>query len=282
MQALKIERIERASPHTSWRDALHGVVSLYDMLRFAADDFHYISATLTNLINYSAQLRTADGWGECTDSLQLLYGHAKKLGMPLSCNQAIATMDLILGQKTPLSEIRAMLHELQKRVQEELQAKMFFCVPSERAARYDIEEAFGSAVHKNFPSSSFDIKEAGNSYACGRSTACVFHLMRALEIALSAFAGLFHVPSDHTNWHNIIEGIESKIRDMGKDPNKVSDWKEKQEKYAQAANGFMFFKDAWRNYTAHARGKYTEDEADGIYRNVSSFMQKLAQLGLSE
>jgi len=32
----------------------------------------------------------------------------------------------------------------------------------------------------------------------------------------------------------------------------------------------------------HARGKYTEDEADSIYRNVRSFIQGLAKMGLSE
>jgi hypothetical protein len=38
----------------------------------------------------------------------------------------------------------------------------------------------------------------------------------------------------------------------------------------------MFLKDAWRNYTAHARGKYTEEEAKLIIENTRAFMQKLA------
>jgi hypothetical protein len=105
--------------------------------------------------------------------------------------------------------------------------------------------------------------------------------MRVLELGLAAFATVFNVSSDHTNWHNIIEQIESKIRDMGKDPNKAADWKEKQELYSQVASGFMIFKEAWRNYTAHARGKYTDNEADSIYRNVCDFMQRLADMGLS-
>ena len=36
--------------------------------------------------------------------------------------------------------------------------------------------------------------------------------MRVLEIGLCIFADRFGVPSDHTNWHNIIEGIEKAIR----------------------------------------------------------------------
>jgi hypothetical protein len=69
---------------------------------------------------------------------------------------------------------------------------------------------------------------------------------------------------------------------MPKATNKPPDWKDKLEKYSQIANNFMFFKDAWRNYTAHIRGKYTEDEADAIYRNVRAFMQGLVTVGLAE
>jgi hypothetical protein len=107
--------------------------------------------------------------------------------------------------------------------------------------------------------------------------------MRVLEIGLVSFARLFPaVPTNKENWQQIIEKIESEIREMPKVAMKASDWKEKQEKYSQIANNFMFFKDAWRNYTAHARGKYTEDESDVIYRNVRSFMQGLTAQGISE
>lgn len=38
----------------------------------------------------------------------------------------------------------------------------------------------------------------------------------------------------------------------------------------------MMLKEAWRNYTAHDRGKFTEEEADMLLLNVRIFMQKLA------
>jgi hypothetical protein len=63
---------------------------------------------------------------------------------------------------------------------------------------------------------------------------------------------------------------------MASDANRKPTWKEDEEFYAQAASHFMFLKDAWRNYTAHARGKYTHEEAQAIMMNVRSFMQKLA------
>jgi len=82
----------------------------------------------------------------------------------------------------------------------------------------------------------------------------------------------------HTNWGPAIEELERCIRDMHKDPKwkSLPDCKEQQEFYAQAASYLGIVKDAWRNYTAHARGRYEEDEAESIYRSVGSFMLKLA------
>jgi hypothetical protein len=189
-----------------------------------------------------------------------------------------------LGKKgCTVSELANCLTQLAQTITWEMEDKMFMFIPASRSDRYEKEQAFGETVAKNFPSSSFDIKEAGNCFASARFTASVFHLMRVLEIGLVTFAKLFPgVPTNKENWQQIIEKVESEIRAMPHATVKAPGWKEKLESYSQIANSFMFFKDAWRNYTAHARGKYTEDEADSIYRNVRSFMQGLANTGLQE
>lgn len=91
--------------------------------------------------------------------------------------------------------------------------------------------------------------------------------MRVLEIGLTALGKVFNVSLAHTNWAPAIDQIESRIRDMHKDPQwKVfPDWKDQQEYYAQAAIHFGMLKDAWRNYTAHARGKYDDQEASDVF-----------------
>lgn len=103
--------------------------------------------------------------------------------------------------------------------------------------------------------------------------------MRVLEIGLATLGTVFGVSLSHTNWAPAIERIESKVREMHKDPTwKVQpDCKEQQEFYAQAASHFVILKDAWRNHTTHVRGKYTEDEAERIFETVKAFMQKLAE-----
>ena len=163
------------------------------------------------------------------------------------------------------------------RLEEDLHKETFLAIPPVRVPYYEPKHPlFGKEVDDNFPSTAFDIAEAGKCYALYRSTACVFHLMRALEIALRAFADRFGVESDRKNWHNIIEGIESKIRVMDKDPNRPVDWKDQQEFYSGAATHFMFIKAAWRNYVAHGRDKSTEEESEKIFGNVREFMRTLA------
>jgi hypothetical protein len=108
--------------------------------------------------------------------------------------------------------------------------------------------------------------------------------MRTLEVGLTVLGAKHEVSMAHTNWEPVIREIESKIREMHKDPKwkALPNCKELQEQHAQAASTFGVYKDAWRNYTMHLRGIYTESEAELIYFNVKSFMQKITDMGLKE
>lgn len=163
----------------------------------------------------------------------------------------------------------------------EIAGKAFFYVPAERMKFFPKmrdPHIFGKAVGDAFPSAMQDIAESGVCLALDRGSACVFHLMRVLEIGLTALGTTFGVSLAHTNWAPAIEEIERKIRDMHKDPawKVLPDCKEQQEFYAQTASHFGILKDAWRNYTMHVRGFYTEEQAERIFENVKGFMQKLA------
>jgi hypothetical protein len=171
---------------------------------------------------------------------------------------------------------------IEKLAEKELKQKLFLYIPADHAKFWPTQGepfAFGRDVQQKFPSASFDIHNAAIGVATTLSTAAVFHLMRVLEIGLAVLGGKFGVSLAHTNWAPAIEEIESKIRDMHKDPvwKALPDCKEQQEFYAQAASHFGILKDAWRNYTMHSRGKYTEDEAERIFENVKGFMQQLAE-----
>ena len=95
---------------------------------------------------------------------------------------------------------RGHIAELDKLLRNELDYVRFFHVPDLKLDYYNAPALFGTEVKDHFPSATFDIKEAGNCYALSRNTACVFHLMRVLEIGLTVLGAVFGVSLAHTNW----------------------------------------------------------------------------------
>jgi hypothetical protein len=184
-----------------------------------------------------------------------------------------------LERKRTFSDVSHDIEELKNRILDDMKEELFLHVPSEHAKFYQPIDGFGSEVHEAFPSTVYDIGEAHTCLALERPTASVFHLMRVLEVALVSLGKVFGLHLDHTNWAPAIEQIQSKIRDMGKDSawRQFADWKDKQEFYSQAVDYLQITKDAWRNHTAHARGKFTQEEARVRLMNVKLFMQKIAQ-----
>ena len=174
------------------------------------------------------------------------------------------------------------VESLEKLADKELSGKYFLYIPPEKAKFWPTMkkmDLFGKEVAAKFPSASFDIGNSGVCLATQMGTASVFHLMRVLEIGLTALGNVFGVSMQNTNWAPAIDQIESKIRDMHKDPiwRAKPDCKEQQHFYAQSASHFSILKDAWRNHAMHVRGKYTEDEAERIFETVKAFMRKLAE-----
>ena len=221
--------------------------------------------------------------------LKLVAGEFQKLGMRITAE----TVDELLESLEVPSNLQNFqwliqrIDNIETLAVKEMKGTAFFYVPPERARFFPLikdPHLFGGKVNDAFPSAFYDIVESGFCLGLARGGACVFHLMRILEIGLAALGAKFGVSLAHTNWAPAIEQIESKIRDMHKDPawKALADCKEQQEFYAQVASHFAILKDAWRNYTMHARAKYTEEEAVRIFDNTKAFMQKLAEGRLRE
>lgn len=205
------------------------------------------------------------------------------IGLTVSSETILEIVDSLRDSSKRLSSqwLRDQVANLQGLIKKELKYKTFLYITPEKlrfCPTQKVPHIFGEAVTTAFPSAVFDIEEAGKCLSLARSTASVFHLMRALEFGLGTLGNVFGVSLARTNWAPALDQIESKIRDMHKDPawKAMPDCKEQQEFYAQAASHFGILKDAWRNYTAHARGIYTEEKAILIFDNVREFMQTLA------
>ena len=207
----------------------------------------------------------------------------------LKVQKSLEFIDMNGGAHVDIQVLERGMQIISSTVEEEMSLRKYFEVTSDKASYFeDSRHPFDDegdptkpAVSVQFPSTVFDAAEASRCYALGRNTACVFHLMRVLEVGLGVLARRFNEPYDHTNWGDIINRLERDIRDIEKAPGRPPDWKDEREFYSQCTSYFRVTNDAWRKYTAHARGKYDEQEALDLFGNVRGFMRKMA-MKLSE
>lgn len=287
-----------------WEISPHQLVTWWNMLSFSAWNFFWCGMTLRTIkqdcLVASIEIPGVDDIGntpifnvpkdldgklrkKALESLKRVVVEFSTIGLRIT---AETTQELIAELETSHQRnfqwLMEQIEAIENLSKKEIEGKAFFYIPAERIKffpKMSNPHIFGDAVGTAFPSAMFDIAESGACLALDRGSGCVFHLMRVLEIGLSVLREKFSVSLAHTNWAPAIEEIESKIREMHKDPmwKILPDCKEQQEFYAQAATHFGILKDAWRNYTMHVRGKYTEDEAERVFESVKGFMQKLAE-----
>jgi hypothetical protein len=297
---VQMPHLENETVLQPWEQDSLELVSWLEMLQFSASAFVYAGRALrsikTECLTVAAdcvdgepvfrmtRLIDDEAKRRALASLSAIEPEFRKIGLAITAdtiNELIA--DLRDSELTHNAQwLSDRVDGIERLANKELSGKAFFYVPPERTKFWPTLKypyAFGEKVASSFPSSTFDANNAGMCLAVMQSTASVFHLMRTLEIGLSALGNKFGVSLAHTNRAPAIEQIESKIRDIHKDPawRALPDCKEQQEFYAQAASHFAILKDAWRNHAMHVRGKYTEEEAERIFENVKAFMQKLAE-----
>jgi hypothetical protein len=283
-----------------WEQHPHELVSWLEMLQFSAGNFYWCGHILANL-EADCLFDAIPGTGDepmfqmfsplkeeskekTLRRLKSVKEEFLKIGLRITAEtveEVIQEFETAGWKSRNCQWLMDQLKAIDRLSQRELKGKAFFYVPAERTKfwpKVNDPHLFGNDVANAFPSAAFDIVESGVCLALSRGTASVLHSMRVLEIGLTALGTKFGVSLAHKNWAPAIGEIESKVREMHKDPvwKLLPDCKEQQEFYAQAASHFGILKDAWRNYTMHARGVYTDEMAEDIFNSVKGFMQKLA------
>jgi hypothetical protein len=96
-----------------------------------------------------------------------------------------------------------------------LATKLFLAVPEqasidlfEHPAPFDDKKV---KVNRQFPDAVYGIQEATNYLALSRPGACVFHLMRVLEIGLMHLAKDLNVTWNFREWQNVIDNLRQQI-----------------------------------------------------------------------
>ena len=186
--------------------------------------------------------------------------------------------DLQINDSLKYEDINCALNELSNTVRRELLCTTVLCLNPKRSEFYDGKNLFGDEIATSFPSTTYDITEAGNCLATERATAAVFHLVRIIEVGLRALGKTLNEPHLDPNrnptWEAILTRCDAELRKPRKD--RSPDWQTNEDFYTEATARLRSVKDAWRNPTMHVDKKYTPDEAQDIYNAVRTFMRHLA------
>ncbi len=173
--------------------------------------------------------------------------------------------------------LKGIFGELRRRIEEDLTHVFLMHVPPSRTGYYDDAPQFGQEVVAKFPKATIDIQEAGKCLALYRHTACVFHLMRALEIGVRSLGRKLNVPIpvDEKEWGTISSHINGALKRL---PKSTPAERANYQAYATAAVYLDNIRVAWRNPTMHPKEIYSDEEAITIFGFARQFMQHLASL----
>jgi hypothetical protein len=172
--------------------------------------------------------------------------------------------------------IQQEIKRLAERFEDELERHQFFYVPGDRAEFYNSGVLFNDRILAKFPKSVPELTAAGSCYAVGQPTACVFHLMRAMEVAVRQLGKRLHVTiTPNTTWRKITSDTDAKIKPM---PEITDGQKKKKNQWEAARANLHHVGSVWRNNTMHPANSYTLPQAKDVIDAVRVFMPSLCDL----
>jgi hypothetical protein len=212
--------------------------------------------------------------------IHLMYEYRQffaNYGMDISgCANRIESKLLRPGQV--ITKLSSLLLELRNRISDELKNRLFMFIPIKQAEYHEQPALFGIEVAEKFPKANKELTEAGNCYAAGNNTACVFHLMRAVELGVRPLVKNLKVnlsrPVELCEWGQLVGGLEDAIKQLPKRTSVAAS--ARSEFYSHAVAQFRNFKDAWRNHVAHTRTSYDEYQAMSVMVNAKHFFEHIA------
>jgi HEPN domain-containing protein len=218
-----------------------------------------------------------DDWcSRVLTALDSLENHCEILGLDGACT-LISLIRKKIGPECQARNISDLVVSLRDCIEDQLSKKVFFYLPTELVPYYRATALFGEKVASKFRKASFDLSEAGKSFACGRWTASVFHLMRAIEIGTRRFAKkLGVVIGQRDTLGTILTNVDQAIGAM---PHANPKERTRQIAFRESSANLRAVKEAWRNPSFHAIiENYSKEDAEAIFQAVKVFMQQLAEI----
>ncbi|WP_374942558.1 hypothetical protein [Sphingomonas sp.] len=274
-------------------------LSLWDLMHHfnASELFRALGAFSVFEMACDDQTKLGNCLGVPTDNHRELLRHAEAAGrelraldctMSLECAEIIAGIlrdevqdngrvfkGMIIKEWSALntSKLATWTLQLRSRVGSELRGKFLLSLSRADQVFYEQQiSLFGEEVEAAFPSAIYDIEEAGKCRAVARWTACVMHMMRALEVGLDVLEQAVGVDVIKGSWNGKLDQIDAAIKRRTKAEYGAAD----EQWYAEASTHFRVLKNAWRNHAQHGKDHYDQERATAIFDSVRSFMRHLA------
>ncbi|HVB53481.1 MAG TPA: hypothetical protein VNF24_04735 [Candidatus Acidoferrales bacterium] len=248
------------------------------MNRFKAADWLKLAHALDVLgrpnsaISFSAAQRT-----QFADILAQYQQQAEVMGLNASATSTRRLREKVSAGSPP-PDLKLAAAELQGRIDDEMEAALCLSLSPREKDLYGHAAPFGNEVADAFPSAAYDIEEAAKCLALERATACVFHLVRVLEVGLHELGAALGVPDLEMQANPTWEAVLAKCDKELAKPAKSRDpkWESQAEFFAEAVAQLRAVKVAWRNPTMHVDRVYDPSRAEDIWGSVRAYMRHLA------
>jgi HEPN domain-containing protein len=262
------------------------------MLSFNADLFvsvfaklNRVSCSLDELIKaWSPGITVPDSLNESfalfTEDLERVQEALNLMGLSLSAIGAERLIESLSSDNglSKFSHCQRLTNELSQRITDELKGKWAFMIRNDRRVFYYMSGTFcGEDVVKKLSDLKEDAEEAGNCFALGRYTACVFHLMRLMERVVRRLGKKLHVKfnPERDTWQRILKRANDKINAL---PENLPQQIRRKARFQNLYLDLSAVKDAWRNPTMHPKATYSEEQARQIIDKVQTLVKDFSTL----
>lgn len=263
-----------------WETAPSGVVSLLDMLKFAAEDFWEASGIIGHVLENRAYV--IDHKARAVNSIAKLMAHCKRLGLAVSAEhikKVHADYEAGGSDEVLVERFRSGMTSLAAVIHSELAGKQFLYIEATKTPYCDSEWLTGTLIQANFPRAFGEFRSAGRCYAYGENTACAFHLNRVLEDGLKSLATTLGLSFNKNSWDAHLKDISRELESRYK----AAGARTPDEKfYSDLASQFGHMKTAWRNPTMHVESRYDERDALYLLQATERFVEGLCDRGLQQ
>jgi hypothetical protein len=176
------------------------------------------------------------------------------------------------------ADIRPLWDELRGRFHDELQGCVCIALSSIEASLIEQKEpVFGPEVHARLPRAVPELVSVGHCLAFQLSTAAVFHILRAVEVAMYAMArnlGYQWQRKQDRSWGNILKEMRAKIDTKYPANDRAAE--DDRAYFEQAYQILSALKVAFRDSTMHVESTFLPAEAMQIGAMAQAFMHRIA------